>query len=204
VVVPDSVNRVENGGMHDHRQKLADADVLAGWLLKTTKQCKSAKKTGPNIAAPYGQATALPVSVRVIPKRKKRRTRKVSRATSTKPKAQRKKRTRVVVEEADDLDEEEDESSVALSDGDEVVILDQEGLDQEAEFGQPYDDEDEDSQAGSDEEEDDIILVDEDAEDEDEQSEGSLVEDVIEGEELSDDLGIEGDIYLRSSSDDGE
>ena len=155
---------------------LADADILIGWLVKQTKHCKSSKKTGPTIAAPYSTATALPVHARVIPKRKKRR--KPRKRATTAP------RTHIRRAEVEVEAEEEYESSSDVE-GEQGSL--REIIVEEEELGQFQVEFDEKGEEGE-EDEDEVVLLDEDEEEEGD----SLVdgEDIIGGEELSDDLSV--------------
>ena len=159
---------------------LTDADVLNSWLFVQTKYCKAAKKHGPGIAAPYGKATALPVSVRVISKKKKRRARKASQVRpSTSNAAQPSKRRAILV-----LPEVEDEDSSSSSSSEIIAKIKDEDVIVESEGG-IYDYSENEGEGSEDDE---VLLVDDEAEEE-EDDEDSLGEDVIEGEELSEDLG---------------
>lgn len=189
---------------------LTDVSVLNGWLALQTKHCKSSKKGGQSLAAPYGQATALPVNARVLVKKKKKRTRAAvgtttrRATTAARPKGTRKKRPVVVVVEEDEEEEQSSASDASI----EVVPLQ---LDEEEGIQRSRSNEGEvvayNSEGGygeeEDEDEDDEMLdlgVDEEAE---EDEEDELEEDsVISGQELSDDLGIEGSIQFGSESDD--
>jgi len=176
---------------------LVDADILQGWLLRQTKQCKAAKKQGPGIAAPYGRATALPVSVRVISKKKKkRRARKSSNSRTSAKKPMRAASTAPNRSKRRAVGEMEDEDSGSVSSSEIIEELQVEkDIVQESEGG-VYDC----SEGEGSEEEEEDLLVDEEAEEEEDDEDESLGEDVIEGEQLSDDLEMRGSIYLESSS----
>lgn len=187
---------------------LTDVEVLNGWLTQQTKLSKSSKKSGPGVAAPYSMATALPIAARIaLTKKKKKRAPTRRKTTTARPKTTTRRRVRRVPqhEEEDEDDEEEDVASDSI----EVVPVEKEDRmeddDDEHEGGYEdagFGDAGEGNADEDDEEEDDMIDLggEEDAEDE-EEDEDQLEASVIEGEELSDDLGLEGSLQFGSDSD---
>ncbi len=62
----------------EHAREFSDADIVKTWFIRQTKFSKAAKKINPTLVAPLGKGSAMPMSVRVVPKKKKRKPRKKS------------------------------------------------------------------------------------------------------------------------------
>lgn len=105
IIQPDNVKL-------DHNTDYADADIVRNWFIRQTKLSKAAKKMNPQLIAPTGTGSALPISIRVVPKKKKRKPRKKSNVT--KKRKEQLEETPIDDDEniddvADDADENADE-----------------------------------------------------------------------------------------------
>lgn len=95
-------------------REISDSAIISGWLSGQTKLSKAVKKISPTLFAPNGLATAMPLSIRVIPKKKKRKPRK-------KTVKKQKEEIEEVEEEEEEVEGEVEEEEEAGEQQEEVV-----------------------------------------------------------------------------------